>query len=658
MKSGKKQENDNMSILDLVEGAKSGDKQSLEELALQVQPRIRAFVFRSTLNNDVADDLTQDVSLKMITSISTLRNNSSFWPWLYRIAANNINSYFRQRKASSAVNFSSLEEHMLQAAIEDDTFEVENRPVYQELSNIVIKAVEKLKIPQRMVFSMRCFEKMTYPQIAKAIGCTENSARVNFFRAKKQLQSKLKKRGIKPASMLLAIVLFGKITAGQKALAATITQSSVASGLSTTTVAAVAGALTSKFTKIISAAVITISVVCLYIYLNKPSLPDRAMVRSIYFTEQGVGSAKGSSSLAGQDIENTGIWRTKGAYEQWCSFPDGPDGSMMFKMQRWNIDRTQQWCSWLQDGIANYYYDSGAKKLYITNDPVGNLILPTDSQEFIEFIAQQIKSLRGIDFKYDKRTGLVKKTVDNRVDDIKDFTSKFSYNSFQKDIMQPFWEEIRETIDQRDQMHKRGWTYFTVEGQISQYQVTGKGRMPFVYATCKEHTPWLHIKIGDFLEVIENDSGAFLIDHYSSKQYFYPTGTFFKGLGRPWLGLCSYDVVRRDAASHRIPFNSERKDETGRVTVKKQQGYSSLRVEYVIDMAKDVINDIEFQKIDDRIFNGRISFKYFQQLDDSIEDFKMPVIAKQLKDSSIELMDSPGFIWLVTNKAALVADMN
>jgi len=67
--------------------------------------------------------------------------------------------------------------------------------VAAELKTIVIEAMGQLKPKYRKVLTMRCYEEMEYKDIAEIMGCSELSAKITFFRAKKALQKILKRRG-------------------------------------------------------------------------------------------------------------------------------------------------------------------------------------------------------------------------------------------------------------------------------------------------------------------------------------------------------------------------------------------------------------------------------------------------------------------------------
>jgi hypothetical protein len=73
--------------------------------------------------------------------------------------------------------------------------------------------MKKIPLRQRTVLTMRCYNDLTYDEIAQLIGCSETNARVSFFRAKNRIKSFLRKKGFRTnAYFLPALGLFGTVT--------------------------------------------------------------------------------------------------------------------------------------------------------------------------------------------------------------------------------------------------------------------------------------------------------------------------------------------------------------------------------------------------------------------------------------------------------------
>ena len=85
-----KQYNSDKTDLQLVEEAKSGNKQSLEKLLLKHQPYIYNIAWKMVRNPADAEDITQEVLIKVMTKLSQFRAESTFRTWLYRIVTNHF----------------------------------------------------------------------------------------------------------------------------------------------------------------------------------------------------------------------------------------------------------------------------------------------------------------------------------------------------------------------------------------------------------------------------------------------------------------------------------------------------------------------------------------------------------------------------------------
>ena len=78
----------------------SGQQDCLEELLRRHLATVRGLVMRMVLNDEVADDLTQDVFLRVVRGLERFEGRSEFSTWLFRIAMNVVRSYFAKQKRS------------------------------------------------------------------------------------------------------------------------------------------------------------------------------------------------------------------------------------------------------------------------------------------------------------------------------------------------------------------------------------------------------------------------------------------------------------------------------------------------------------------------------------------------------------------------------
>ena len=107
-------ENNNMDHTELVKKAQQGCPQSMDTLVSLTRNKILAYMYRLTLDRDLAEDLCQDAMLEMVRSLKQIRDPERFWGWLYRMAMGKVQHYFRQQQRQKAAQ-SLARERLLSA---------------------------------------------------------------------------------------------------------------------------------------------------------------------------------------------------------------------------------------------------------------------------------------------------------------------------------------------------------------------------------------------------------------------------------------------------------------------------------------------------------------------------------------------------------------
>lgn len=624
-------------FIELVGLAQQGHENSLNQLAQKVKGRLYAYIYRVTLDYHLSQDLSQEALLSMVKSLGRLNKAERFWPWVYRIAQSKIQQHYRTKQRQAAYTASAVYKDFVSQRADYRQDDVLRALVQKELSKKIIVAMKELRQQYRAVLSLRCFDQLSYSDISLAMECNEVKARVLFYRAKQALKKQLARRGLSKSLLLMCLGVFGKLTAPAEAAwsSVTVTAASAKVGLPT---AVIATATTKLGVGTVAAAVAVLATVGSVSILSEPPLPKRAEVKSFHYTVQSRNNSPGAvSSLS------------KGAYEQWYYFPDGVDGPMFMRMQRWDPQQKNELCCWLQNDQANYYYHGGEKQIYISNyrlwlSSLRVRRLPTDTVEFTSFLSEVEGDTKGVKYTRDRKTGLLVKAMDNRFVDARHFRTTYSYDTLDEGQFRYNWPAEVPEVDERDQMHKRGWTYFRISGEMDGQSISGRGRIPFVYGTAAEHSGWMTLNIGDELEIIDCSGGAHLRFVGKSLIAAYPSGTFFKGLARPWMGMHTIDIVRRDAARQKVWFETTqaRNKKDILVTLTHEKDRIDTELTYTIDLENDIIKSIRF-KVNSRT-KGWLTFLYLQDIDAVDDEFIEPVV---LDDPQVPMRRSPGMLWLV-----------
>ena len=604
--------------IELIRRAQLGDKQCLGQLAQQARERLRTYVYRLTQRDDLAQEIVQESLLEMCKVLGKLNKADRFWPWLYGIAINKLRRHYRTEQKQQRLAVSSAKRR---GTLKERQDGLENL-VSEELKQIISAAMQKLRTRHKAVLIMRCYDGMTHSEIAESMGCSEFSTRMLFLRAKKALQRELSRNGFGKGSLLAALVLFGKMTAPSKAAAAqvTVAASTIKVGLLT----GIVGVATTK-TAIVS-------------FTAATALTAGTIVSTSGPWKQGTEGPRPSvaDQAIGQFDQNSNAEE-----EYWYYFPQGTAKPMMLRAKSGTAGDKSYW-QILQNDRANYYYHNNS--VHINNyrmwaKDLSLLTVPTDNPELTDFLCKVEPSTKAMNHIAANGRGLLLIAARSKAKEINKSWAVRHYNVLEEDYFQSDWPATAKVFDNRDAMHKRGWTYFRVSGNVNGQNVFGTGRIPFVYAASEQYSPWLKLQVGSLM-IVDTYKEAYLNRLQSDQFETYAGGSFFKGLTRPWMGLHTIDTVRRDAAEQRISF--ETKHTPGSQFAQVELICKGLRLIYKIDLEMDAIDEITFST--DQGNSGNLKFSYLQSIEGAgaSEEFKPPRPKRQRASKS-----GPGLLWLV-----------
>ncbi|HEX8516015.1 MAG TPA: sigma-70 family RNA polymerase sigma factor [Bacteroidia bacterium] len=133
------------------------------------------FIHRRTLDVDVSADIASQVFLKALINLKQYQfRGVPFSAWLFRIAFNEINMYFRKNNADRVVSLDSTGIGNIIGEVEEE----ENTEVRQQM----LKALKELSLEDTQLIELRYFEKRSFAEVGSIIGITENNAKVKVYR--------------------------------------------------------------------------------------------------------------------------------------------------------------------------------------------------------------------------------------------------------------------------------------------------------------------------------------------------------------------------------------------------------------------------------------------------------------------------------------------
>ncbi len=598
--------------LDLVRRARRGDKESLGLLAEQARTRLHTYVYRLTQQEELTQEIVQESLVEMCKVLGKLKKDDRFWPWLYGIAVNKLRRYYRTEQTQRKLSADSAE---YRESIRNRRDGLEDL-VGEELKNIVAKAMMKLKTRHKAVLVMRCYDEMAYSDIAESMGCSEFSTRMLFLRAKRALQKELSRNGLGKGTLLTALVVFGKMTAPSKAAAAqvSITAGTVKVGL----LATAAGLATTK-TAIISL-----------------TAAGALTAGTFVATSNQFAQAPLEPQAPTADVIQQ---KNQIPAKCWFYYPHGPAGSLMLKMESGQAGQAGYW-QVIQNELDNNYYSNDTVQINNHRYYAGDLSvmqLPTDDPAISAFLSKIKANTRPVDHVPYKTSGLLVVANQGKVEEDAQPWAMRNYNVPEEDYFLADWPATVKKVDNRDEMHTRGWTYFRISGQINGARVVGKGRIPFVLASAERYSPWLKLQVGS-LTIVDTNGESYVQSSSEDKISLYAGGNFFKGLSRPWMGLHTIDTVRRDAAVQQIAFKTEASPDGRYANV--EVFCPEVKLVYKIDLETDVVDEITFSTDDGS--TGNLRFQYLQSVSGAGQEFIPP--RRPLNE--VVRKSSPGFMWL------------
>jgi len=164
-----------------VAAARAGDRAAFGQLYERYARMVHGVLLAKVPVADV-DDLVQDVFIRALRRLSTLRENASFGAWLAAIARNVAHDYHRRSVTAEPLADDALDQQSPCAMSGGD----QNCP-----SAEVLEAVMSLSETYRETLILRLVEGMTGPEIAARTGMTHGSVRVNLYRGMEQLRARL-----------------------------------------------------------------------------------------------------------------------------------------------------------------------------------------------------------------------------------------------------------------------------------------------------------------------------------------------------------------------------------------------------------------------------------------------------------------------------------
>lgn len=174
----------------VISRAKAGQRDALEELLRDARPRVLALAIRMLRDRDEAEDVAQEVLMKVCRYLGRFEERSAFSTWLHRIAVNaTLDRLRRHHEHAPAVVEDEDRPQTPVEAIDEETPEVVMER--HETGEVVHEAMDSLSESHRQVIFLREFEDRSYGEIARAARCPVGTVMSRLHHARRRLAETL-----------------------------------------------------------------------------------------------------------------------------------------------------------------------------------------------------------------------------------------------------------------------------------------------------------------------------------------------------------------------------------------------------------------------------------------------------------------------------------
>src|SRR5581483_887537 len=185
-----------MSDAEVMLRAKAGDESAFEYLVQKYRRQMVSFMYRMSHNSAVAEDLAQEVFLRVYRSRANYEASAKFTTWLYRIATNLAVNHARDTRHERPENTVNLDQPDSETGqtpdVPDSSMTVEEAILRRERLAAIRQKVQALPERQKTAVLMHKYQQMDYKQIAEVLKLSESATKSLLFRAYETLRVQLK----------------------------------------------------------------------------------------------------------------------------------------------------------------------------------------------------------------------------------------------------------------------------------------------------------------------------------------------------------------------------------------------------------------------------------------------------------------------------------
>ncbi|MEO8721666.1 MAG: RNA polymerase sigma factor [Ginsengibacter sp.] len=158
-------------------------EQAFTSIIKKYQEKLYWHIRRMVISHDDADDVLQNMFIKVWKGLGNFREDSQLYTWLYRIATNESLTFLTQQKKRSSISLSD-DENGLSNKIKSDTHFDANKLEWK-----LQLAIQSLPEKQRVVFNLRYYDEMPYEKMSRVLETSEGALKASYHHAAKKIEN-------------------------------------------------------------------------------------------------------------------------------------------------------------------------------------------------------------------------------------------------------------------------------------------------------------------------------------------------------------------------------------------------------------------------------------------------------------------------------------
>ena len=146
------------------------------------QEKLYWHIRRMVVDHDDANDVLQNMFIKVWNALDNFREDSQLYTWLYRIATNECLTFLEQQKKRSTLSLSDVENGLSNKLISESGFDANKLEWKLQLG------IQQLPERQRLVFNLRYYDEMPYEEMSRVLETSEGALKASYHHAAKKIE--------------------------------------------------------------------------------------------------------------------------------------------------------------------------------------------------------------------------------------------------------------------------------------------------------------------------------------------------------------------------------------------------------------------------------------------------------------------------------------